>query len=541
MSVLFVTLALLLAPLRAESARTLGSSESSEQHSSASSASAAQSQDPVAHLRAWMKLAREGRVTIDKRSIEDLKNTVGDLRTLWALNPPRGEEIELALLDLVGYALSGYDPTSEEPDALNLEIEKEVSDAFKDHMDPDLRVYLAHKVLALSRSQPLERRIAAAWLSIGMQSPDMKLALFGCARDPDPRLRSVALEALKGWEDEGIHALFLNELVQALAGKPSAQARRAEEHFKAVHIAAGSRVLDELAPIVKTRLASSDWRVVSQAVTLSRPLPHAAIVPFLIEALAEWKKRADAGAQGVRVEFEILHALELRSGRKLGPNPESWRDWWAAVQKGEVKGQTPMTTGGEAEPTRPSFFGLKPVTDRVTFVLDRSGSMDTPFGKQPPGTHPKKHTRWDEAVSQLASFVEAIGEKARFNVVIFHDYAEMWKPVMADANKENRKAAREWLAMCHPGGGTELRSGINRAMMIDSSGMPDLALLEADTVIVLCDGATDEGPQWVAHFMNTANAAARVVFDCVEIGNEGDGTLPRLARESGGEYLRIDG
>lgn len=503
--------------------------------------SPAQSQDPVAHLRAWLKLAREGRAAIDKRSIDALKTSIGDVRTLWSLNPTRGEEIELALLDLLGFTLASYDPVTEDPEPVHLAVQKETADALNAHMDADMRGFLAHKVLALSSSQPIERRVAAAWLAIGVHAPEMKLALFGAARDADPRLRSVALEALKGWEDEGIHALFLNELVRALAGKPFAEERRAEEHFKLVHIPAGSRVLDELGAIVKARLASSDWRTVSQAVALSRPLAHAAIVPFLIEALAEWKKRADAGAQGVRIEFEILHALELRSGRKLGPDPAGWRQWWAAVEKGEVRGQTPMTTGGEPEPTRPSFFGLKPITDRVTFVIDRSGSMDTPFGKQPPGTHPKAHTRWDEAVSQLIAFVEAIGEKSRFNVVIFHDYAEMWKPLLADASKSNRALARDWLTMHHPGGGTQLRAGIDRALMIDASGHPDLSLLEADTVIVLCDGATAEGPEWVARFMNQANSEARIVFDCVEIGNEGDGTLPRLARESGGDYVRIDG
>jgi hypothetical protein len=408
-------------------------------------------------------------------------------------------------------------------------------------MDPALRTFLARKVLALPHSQPVERRIAAAWLAIGVHAPEMKLALFGAVRDPDSRLRSAALEALVGWEDDGVHALFLNELVQWLAGKPNAEIHRAEEHFKVVHVTPGTRMLTELGAIVKARLASSDWRAVSQAVLLSRPLEHVAIVPFLIEALAEWKKRADAGAQGLRVQFEILHALELRSGRKLGPSPENWREWWAAVQKGEVKGQTPFTTGGAPEPTRAAFFGLKPTTDRVTFVIDTSGSMDTPFGKQPPGTHPKHHTRWDEATSQLLEFVEGIGEKARFNVIIFHDYAEVWKPKMADANKENRKAAREWLGMHHPGGGTNLRSGIDRAMMIDASGEPDLALLEADTIIVLCDGATAEGPEWVTPFLRRVNPIARVLFDCVEIGREGDGTLPRLARESGGEYVRIDG
>jgi hypothetical protein len=511
---------------------------------------AAQSYDPVAHLRAWLKLAHDGRATIDRRSISEIKSTIGDLRTVWAINPPRAEEVTIVLLDFLGFCLAQADLADAETDEPRIDAQNAAADALKQHWDSDLRTLLARKVLALPHSQPAQRRLAAAWLAIDAHAPEMKLALFGCAKDADPRLRSVALQALSGWDDEGVHQLFLHELEQWFAGNPRADARRAEAHFKAVNIAPGSRVLTELAAIVKPRLASTDWRAVSQAVALSRPLEHATVVPFLIEALATWKKRADTGAQGLRVEFEILRALEARSGRKLGPAPESWRDWWASVERGDVRGQTPHTTGGAPEPTRASFFGLKPVTDRVTFVIDRSGSMDSPFAKAPPkdaknptgtGTHAKNRSRWDEAVDELIGFVEGLGEKARFNVIVFHDFAESWKPRLADATKENRKAARDWLAMHHPGGGTQLRAGIDRAMSIDAAGEPDLTLLEADTVIVLCDGATAEGPEWVDGFMQRANAIARVLFDCVEIGHEGDGTLPRLARGSGGEYVRIDG
>jgi hypothetical protein len=512
-------------------------------------ADAAQAHDPVAHLRAWLKLAHEGKVEIDRRSIHEIETTIADLRTVWAITPPRGEEVTMVLLDFLGYTIALAELSDAESDEPRVTAQNAAADALKQHWDADLRGFLARKVLALPHSQPVQRRIAAAWLAVGTNAPDMKLALFGCAKDSDPKLRAVALEALAGWDDEGVHRLFLRELEQWLAGNSLADARRAEAHFKVVNIPPGSRVLAELADLVRPRLASTDWRAVSQAVALSRPLEHAAVVPYLIEALAAWKKRADGGAQGLRVEFEILRALEARSGRKLGPSPEAWHEWWASVERGDVRGQTPHTTGGAPEPTRASFFGLKPITDRVTFVIDRSGSMDGPFAKEPPkngdstgtGTRAKKRSRWDEAVEELIGFVEGLGEKARFNVIVFHDYAESWKPRLADATKENRKAARDWLAMHHPGGGTQLRAGIDRALVIDAAGDPDLALLEADTVIVLCDGATNEGPEWVDGFQRRANAIARVVFDCVEIGHEGDGTLPRLARGSGGEYVRVDG
>ena len=78
-------------------------------------------------------------------------------------------------------------------------------------------------------------------------------------------------------------------------------------------------------------------------------------------------------------------------------------------------------------------------------------------------------------------------------------------------------------------------------MHLMPDGMPDLAVLEADTVIVLCDGETEEGPGWVEPFLRSVNQRARVVFHCVRIGAAGDGTLEKLAGGSGGDFVRVDG
>src|SRR5205085_3441733 len=135
---------------------------------------------------------------------------------------------------------------------------------------------------------------------------------------------------------------------------------------------------------------------------------------FLIEALEAWKRRGEAGLQSLRIRYELQRALRSRSGRKLGLDPDEWRDWWAAVRRGEI----PHTSAGAAEPTRPSFFGLTPMTDRVVFVLDRSGSMEMGFGPMP-ANGARTQRRWDAAVAQMQSFLEALGPKAKFDVVAF--------------------------------------------------------------------------------------------------------------------------
>jgi hypothetical protein len=570
---LVVSIAVLLVPTPARAALGCDPSAATGAPASVASDSFSQAYDPVAHLRMWLELAQVGRAAIDKSSLEDLKRTVIDLRTLWAINPPRSDEITTVLLDLIGLTFRYYKPTYttrpvaegiryEPEDGPQEEIRRLAADGLRDHMDEDFRDLLARKVLAMPDSQPIERRIAATWLAIGSHPSEMKLALFGCARDSDPRLRSFAIEALCGWEDEGVHPIFVRELQQSFAGDSLADAQRAETHFTSVQFPAGSRASTDLAALVKPRLASTDWRAVSQAVALSCPLEHASVVPYLIEALARWKARADSGAQGLRVEFEILRALEDRSERNLGPSPQSWREWWAAVLRGEMRGQTPHSTGGKRKPTRAGAF--KPITDRVVFVIDRSLSMDSPFTNESPkgtpnsigtGSRAKPRTRWGEAVDEFIGFLDGLGANARFNVIVFQDYAESWKPRLAEATDQNKRAAREWLSAQRTGPGSVLRCGIDRALSIDvpeeldivsllSTNVwrePDLVSLEADTVVVLSDGDSAGGADWVTNYIRSANSKARMVFDCVEIGRDGDGTLPALARASGGEYVRIDG
>jgi hypothetical protein len=60
-------------------------------------------------------------------------------------------------------------------------------------------------------------------------------------------------------------------------------------------------------------------------------------------------------------------------------------------------------------------------------------------------------------------------------------------------------------------------------------------------VIVLCDGATSEGAGWVARWLAEENERAQLVFHCVQLGADGNGTLQALSEGSDGEFLRVDG
>ncbi|MCY3000402.1 MAG: VWA domain-containing protein, partial [Planctomycetota bacterium] len=264
-----------------------------------------------------------------------------------------------------------------------------------------------------------------------------------------------------------------------------------------------------------------------RALAVAPSLGDAVVVPALIETLALWVGRRDTDSGSRRVEAAVVAELRRRSGTSIGAFPERWSQWWRARSSGAL-GEPAKGAMGEA--TKANFFGLRPQTDRVTFVIDRSGSMETPG--------PSGESRYHEALEQLAGFVEALGPKARFRVILFDSSVHIWKEMLQPATPAALSAAKSWVGAQRPAGGTNLKPAIERLMKAVSGETPDAERLEEDTVIVLCDGATAEGADWVEPFWEEVGWRSEVIFHCVQLGGGGNGTLEELARVSGGEFVR---
>jgi uncharacterized protein with von Willebrand factor type A (vWA) domain len=181
------------------------------------------------------------------------------------------------------------------------------------------------------------------------------------------------------------------------------------------------------------------------------------------------------------------------------------------------------------------------MTDRVTFVLDRSGSMEAAFGQFSASPGRSGRTRLREASAQLGTCLEQLGPKTLFDVVVFSEGARVWRGKLSPATPANIAAASAWVLANGTGGGTHLRAGVEAALHLDARGAVELAKLEADTIIVLCDGETAEGPDWVRPTLRRVNDEARVQFHAVRIGGHGDGTLRALCEETGGDFVQVDG
>jgi hypothetical protein len=292
-------------------------------------------------------------------------------------------------------------------------------------------------------------------------------------------------------------------------------------------------VLTRLAREVARRYLSEDWRDAARARALARALDPPRAVPILIEALAAWERRTRTGAGSRRIEAELVGELQRLSGRGMGAEPESWTAWWQAVRSGHIALPAEIAAAG-GQTSSATFFGLHAVTDRVLFVVDRSGSMRTAFGTG-------GRTRHEEAIDQLLRFLKQSGEDTRFSVAVFGSEGKAWRTRLATATDGNLALVRRWLERNEPDGETLLFEGLRAGLGLDSRGRLALERCEADTVIVLCDGATTEGPGWVERWLATENEAAQLVFHCVQIGVDGNGTLEALAEGTDGEFVRVQG
>lgn len=486
-------------------------------------------EDPLRELAAWTERAAQGKRDPDEKAQTDVPRWITELRALERGSPERQPEVDLALLDLAALS-EGREPAS----ALGrlAELGRSELDDRLTHAPEGVSVrFIAEEVLAGRPGERRARAHAAIELVTGRFLVPTLDPLLDLARGDDAPLAARARNALVGWGDMRVHLYFLQMLDRGSFLRPGPF-----EHVHAAGSAFGPEARARLRASIGRLYLSPDWRAAVRAEELVATLTLTEAVPLLVEALALWSERASDRRGNKRVQSAIEAELERRSGRSLGPSPDRWRAWWKSVQTGQIVPPREDPAGRPPE-KRATFFGLPLESDRVLFLVDRSGSMADPFG---PDTGAGKRTRFEQATYEIFAALERAGPTTRFGLVLFSDGAERWHAGLSQANPTNLAQARSFLRGRGPDGGTELRAGIVEALRLDLQGRR-VEEQEVDTIMVLCDGETSEGPEWVEEWMGWIQASSPVRFHCVQIGTAGDGTLQALAKESGGDFLERDG
>lgn len=482
--------------------------------------------DPLARLATWTERAKLAPTSIDARRQGELRAILGDLR-LQRAGPAADEAaIDAALVALA--AVEFREEPAHEGFAAGARLARAELEQEYERDRARLGAWLAHSVVALEARRPRAERRLALELLATCREESVLPALRAAAQEDDAELAQAAASALVGWPDERVHELFLTALEHGLAARG-----RANEHFAALRAPLPPAVAARLEVLVARLYLSDDWREAARARALVRALGTPQAAPILIEALALWDRRTREGTGSKRIRFELVSELQRRSGRALGAEPERWSEWWQGVRAGRVLLPEDLAAAG-GQPSTATFFGLHAESDRVLFVVDRSGSMKQGFGTG-------GSTRYEEAIEQLLTFLRQSGGDTRFTVALFSDDGVAWRTRLAPASEANLDNARRWLESKEPDGETMLYEGVRAGLGLDARRHLNVERCEIDTVIVLCDGATTEGPGWVAGWLARENEAAQLVFHCVQIGTDGNGTLEALARGTGGEFVRVQG
>lgn len=257
-----------------------------------------------------------------------------------------------------------------------------------------------------------------------------------------------------------------------------------------------------------------------------------------------------------RIERAVMDALTELTGERFR-NPTVWPRWWKDNQSGfqplteqefkdlmaKREAAAEEASEGENKTVVGSFFGVDLDSERLTFLIDSSGSMEAPMAprsgdRRGPTTGgdgdgrraPRGGTRLEVAKNELLYFLGDLPPSALVNVGRFSDGADAWSNSLERVDKEKTKRSiRAFVEQLVPGGGTNIYAAMQLAFQD-----PDV-----DTIMLLSDGAPSVGEVLdtgtIAQHVGVWNAHRGVTIHVVCIGVD-QPDLRRMAEDSGGSY-----
>lgn len=309
--------------------------------------------------------------------------------------------------------------------------------AAMDDRDPRVAAAAVRAVVAIAEALPelLDEDGRELFVDLANKGKDMArpAAIVGCAKlglfdqikkpaklvgDKDAMVKVAALDAAALIDHPDLFAW----ISEALDDKRDPIARMAALQNIHVALAQGH---DEALQGVIDALEDDDWRVRQTAI-------DACIECWRGELLAPLVKRVEE--EKSRLRLDAIKALRLMTGDDRGADHEGWkmlintyvplgtRELGSELERGEY-GEWP-SKAAEEKPMDPNataamFCELPIFSDRVMFVFDFSGSMRDPSDSDDDTSLRKI----DIAKREMKATLDALPEKARFNVFIYRYYS----------------------------------------------------------------------------------------------------------------------
>jgi len=279
-------------------------------------------------------------------------------------------------------------------------------------------------------------------------------------------------------------------------------------------------------------ITDPDWRVRSASVRGAVALRRLDALPHLIPRLDD---------ESGRLHAEVRKGLQILTGLDLGRRSVTWQEWWDAEGAAfelppleEVEALNAKRAARKSEGLRSAtFYGLPVLSDRVCFVVDKSGSMDQPAHMSGRTVSDKSGpTRILVALDQLRGLLKRIPDGHRCNVIFFDSRIRKWKKGVVPLDQEVRAEAMEFVTRQRAVGGTNLFDGLALAFRDPL----------VDTIYVLSDGQPSAGsitdPEEIRMEVRHRNRQRRIQIFSVSVGRK-SALLKQLAEDGGGEYVEV--
>lgn len=300
-----------------------------------------------------------------------------------------------------------------------------------------------------------------------------------------------------------------------------------------------ARAPDEFGDVLRDELVGyalldKAWQVRAAAGLCAFDLPKEGLVAALTDlssdehvgpralavcAIAELKPAADGKITAAevlveRVERETSQRLRLDaydalvrlSGFKYPLDPKPWKDWLRDPRPYSLK-TSDAPLGEYVGVTMTTFAGMRVRSQRVTFLIDLSGSMWEPRGDG--------KTRKQAVDEELKQALSQLTPETQFNLIPYTLDPIPWQKKLVPATPQNVKSALDFFTACTQRGKGDFWTAFELAFS-------DPAV---DSVIVLTDGAPTGGHRWNLELMKSLlaekNRFRRVALDAILIDAKG--------------------
>ena len=227
--------------------------------------------------------------------------------------------------------------------------------------------------------------------------------------------------------------------------------------------------VDVLARVLKDDKSTKEAKALCVA-GLER-LRREACVRALLDALLEKGTVAEAAGR----------ALKTLTGQDFGVDRAAWHAWWNEKGKDTAalpKRKSPDEVKDEEKETEKkggtTFYGITTRSKRLLYVCDISGSMDE--GQIGGKTGGGQLTKIQVAKREIKASITALPEDALFDIIIFADGVQIWKPKLMTATKEVKAEAMKWVDSIKAIGATNIFDALEKAFELAGRGVDRQAL-----------------------------------------------------------------